>query len=336
MKKYLIVGGAGYIGSALAHYLVDNGYHVTVFDNLSTGHKEFIPKKARFIEGSISTDIAKAFVDNSISTQLIKLSNKPMYDAVFHFAAYSQVGESMINLKKYLDENYNNSRILIEECLKNGIDKFVFSSTANIFGNCTDELISETSAINPSSPYGESKLMVENLLKWVKIVNPHFNYSCLRYFNAAGADKASMYGEKHTPETHLIPLVIRATKEGNILKVFGNKYNTPDGTCIRDYIHIDDLATAHFKVLSILKNKSSNYNLGIGKGYSIMDIIKIVEQVSNKKVNYEIVGPRDGDPARLVASNQKFIAETEWIPLNNITDIVQDALSFERSQWLSQ
>lgn len=321
MKKFLVVGGAGYIGSTLSYFLLDEGYQVTILDNLSTGKEELIPPKASFIKGDLNnqSDIDKCFDHRT-------------YDAVFHFAGLSLVGESISRPELYLDQNFNNARRLILSCVKNNVEKFVFSSTANIFGNCSDNLISENSAINPSSPYGESKLMVENFLKWVHQAHPTFNYSCLRYFNAAGAEKDLRSGECHDPETHLIPLTIRALNQESPLTVFGNDYKTKDGTCVRDYIHVDDLASAHYKVLNVLSKKSQNYNIGIGKGYTIMDIINEVEKVSNSKVHYKIGSRRSGDPESLVASNSSFVEDTGWIPLNNITDIIQDAFLYEKKR----
>ena len=312
MSRYLVTGGAGYIGSHLVQELVDLGEEVVVVDNLTTGHQESLSKNIKFYIGNVGDS---SFINYVLS--------RGTYDAVFHFASRSIVNESMRQPFLYLNDNVRNSLILIETCIKYKIPKFVFSSTAALFGSPNIMPITEECCIIPGSPYGEGKLMVENILKWADEIYG-FRSACLRYFNAAGCDPLLRLGEDHRPETHLIPLVIDAAINDTPISIFGDDYPTLDGTCIRDYIHVTDLADAHIRVLDLINNKSVRYNLGTGKGYSVLDIINAGWNASNKAIKTNISDRRPGDPPILVASSKKFMKDSGWKPkFDNIDDIVE-------------
>ncbi len=302
-RRFLVTGGAGYVGSHLVLALADRGDDVVILDNLRQGHPQAVPSGVRLVKG----DIADLPLVNSL------LADGP-WDGVFHFAALSLVGESMQRPFYYLTENAARGISLIEACVAHGVTRFVLSSTANLFGEPEVIPIPETATIAPSSPYGESKLMIERALAWAeRLCGLHS--ACLRYFNAAGADPARRAGEDHTPETHLIPLVIDAALERRPeLAVFGADYPTPDGTCIRDYVHVTDLADAHLLALERLEHASVTYNLGNGLGSSVLDVIRTVEEVTGRRVPYRIADRRPGDPAMLVAASDKIKRETGWSP----------------------
>jgi UDP-glucose 4-epimerase len=318
MARYFVTGGAGYVGSHLVLALIDAGHDVTVFDNLRQGHRAAIPAGARFIEA----DIADA------GRLGAALAQGP-WDAVFHFAALSLVGESMQRPFLYFAENAGNGVRLIEACIQHGVRKFVLSSTAALFGAPERQPIAEQERIDPGSPYGESKLMIERMLHWADRI-AGLRSACLRYFNAAGADPQGRAGEDHDPETHLIPLVIDAALQRRAdIAVFGDDYATPDGTCIRDYIHVSDLAQAHIRVLDQLETRSVTYNLGNGSGHSVREVITSVERVSGRIVPARIVGRRPGDPPVLVAAAGKLRSETGWTPLYpDLDSIVRHALDW--------
>ena len=312
MSRYLVTGGAGYIGSHLVQELVDLGEEVVVVDNLTTGHQESLSRNIKFYIGNVGDS---SFINYVLS--------RGTYDAVFHFASRSIVNESMTHPFLYLGNNVRDGLTLIEACIKYEVPKFVLSSTAALFGIPESIPITEESQISPGSPYGEGKLMLENILKWADEVYG-FKSACLRYFNAAGCDPKMRLGEDHRPETHLIPIVIDAARNDTAISIFGDDYDTPDGTCIRDYIHVSDLVDAHIKVLDLIKDKSIKYNLGTGIGCSVKEIIKAVEKVSKKQINTNIKGRRLGDPAILIADSTKFINDSGWQPkFINIEDIVE-------------
>ncbi len=321
MGRYLVTGGAGYVGSHLVLALLDRGDEVVVLDNLRQGHRSAVPPAARLVVAELA-DLPKL---NEV------LASGP-WDAVFHFAALSLVGESMQRPFYYLAENAGLGIGLIEACVRHGVDKFVLSSTANLFGRPQRIPIDEDERIEPGSPYGESKLMLERALHWAGAIHG-LRSACLRYFNAAGADPAGRLGEDHNPETHLIPLVIDAALGRRPeIAVFGQDYPTPDGTCIRDYIHVADLAVAHTSALAVLDQRSVTYNLGNGAGHSVMEVIGAVERVSRRPVPVRIAGRRAGDPAVLVAGSGRLRAETGWLPRYDALDtIVAHALAWRQS-----
>jgi UDP-glucose 4-epimerase len=321
MGRFLVTGGAGYVGSHLVLALLDGGHQVVVYDNLRQGHRGAVPPEAVLIEADIG---------NERRLELV-LADGP-WDAVFHFAALSLVGESMQKPFLYLMENAALGMRLIEACVHHGVGKFILSSTANLFGNPRKIPIDEGEPVDPGSPYGESKLMIERALHWAGQING-LRYACLRYFNAAGADPGGRAGEDHNPETHLIPLVIEAAlgKRAEIA-VFGNDYPTPDGTCIRDYIHVTDLADAHLRALARLDKTSVTYNLGNGAGHSVLEVIGAVERVSGRRVPMRMAGRRAGDPAVLVAASEKLRRETGWSPrYAELDEIVRTAWAWREA-----
>ena len=321
MGRYLVTGGAGYVGSHMVQALCDGGHSVVVYDNLRQGHRDAVPTGVRLVEADIG---------NTVRLDQV-LADGP-WDAVFHFAALSLVGESMREPFTYLMENAAGGIRLIEACVHHGVKKFVLSSTAALFGNPERIPIDENERVDPGSPYGESKLMIERTLHWAdRIFGMHS--ACLRYFNAAGADPGGRLGEDHDPETHLIPLVIDAALGRRPeVAVFGHDYPTPDGTCIRDYIHVTDLAQAHLLALEQLENRSVTYNLGNGQGHSVMEVINMVEKVSGRPVPMRMAGRRAGDPAVLVAASDRLRRETGWRPKHHqLEDIVATALAWREA-----
>lgn len=319
MKTILVTGGAGYIGSHTSHELVKQGYNVVVFDNLEKGHKEFVPKGAVFYLGNLSDTsiLEKVFTENKI-------------DAVIHFAAYALVGESMSNPLKYLHNNVANAINLLNTMNKFNVKNIVFSSTCAVYGVPKKIPLDENHPKNPVNYYGLSKLMFEQALEASKAQG--INYVALRYFNAAGA--AFGIGEKHNPETHLIPLVLEAAlgKRDNI-KILGTDYPTKDGTCIRDYIHVLDLASAHILALKFTeKGKSGVYNLGTGKGHSVKEIITFCKEITKKQIKTVNGKRREGDPPELVASSLKIQKELNWKPQYDIRDIIKSAWDWHKNQ----
>jgi UDP-glucose 4-epimerase len=309
--KIFVAGGAGYIGSGCTEYLLDNGYEVTVFDSLVTGHREAVDPRAEFIKGDLA--------DREL---LFDIFTKEKFDGIMHFAAFSLVGESMENPGKYFMNNDASGINLIDAAVKGKVKSFVFSSTAATFGIPEEMPIKETSPQNPINPYGESKLIFEKMLSWYNKIYG-LKYTALRYFNAAGATKK--FGEAHSPETHLIPLILQVAqgKRDNI-KIFGNDYPTPDGTCLRDYIHITDLAQAH--MLALDSPRSGHYNLGNGNGYSVKEIIDVARQVTGHPIPVETSPRRPGDPATLIADSSLAKKELGWKPqFDKVTDIVSSA-----------
>ncbi len=313
----LVLGGAGYIGSHTVYELIENGIDTVVADNLQTGYEKAIHQKARFYKGDIRD---KEFLDN--------LFKKEKIDAVIHFAANSLVGESMTNPLKYYDNNLYGTMVLLKSMVENNIDKIVFSSTAATYGEPENIPILETDNTNPTNTYGETKLSMEKMFKWVS--NAHgLRFVALRYFNACGAHKSGKIGEAHKPETHLIPLVLQAangTREN--ITIFGDDYNTKDGTCIRDYIHVTDLANAHILACEYLNQGGKNdiFNLGNGVGFSVKEIIDVARKVTNRPIPAITAQRRAGDPAILVASSQKAKNILHWAPqYADIDKIISDA-----------
>ena len=321
MARYLVTGGAGYVGSHLVRALLARGDEVVVLDNLRQGHRAAIPAGVQFVEAELADRqrVAEVFAGWQ-------------FDAVFHFAALSLVGESMREPLRYCAENCANSLWLADAAVRAGVMKFVFSSTAALFGDPKQVPIAEDAALAPASAYGESKLMVERGLAWADQAHG-LRSACLRYFNAAGADPGGEIGEDHDPETHLIPLCIGAALGTRpALVVFGTDYATPDGTCIRDYVHVNDLASAHIAVLPLLAERSLRFNLGNGAGYSVRQVIDSVERIGGLPVPHSFGPRRAGDPAVLVAASAALRRETGWVPrFPGLDDIVQTAWAWHEA-----
>ena len=311
--KVLVTGGAGYIGSVTVEQLVEAGNQVAVFDNLSQGHRAAVHEDAEFFFGDLAN---RDDVDSAIS------GFRP--DAVMHFAAKSLVGESMQSPFLYLGDNVRNGLNLLESVVEYGIRKFILSSTANLFDDPETIPIDEKERIIPGSPYGESKHILERMLYWLDRTGK-LRFAALRYFNAAGATKYR--GEDHNPETHLIPLVLQvALGQRKEIKVFGNDYETPDGTCIRDYIHVADLAQAHRLALHAIDHTSHVYNLGNGLGFSVQQVLDAAREITGHAIPSEVVGRRPGDVATLVAASDKVRADLGWKPEHpEILGIIESA-----------
>jgi UDP-glucose 4-epimerase len=314
-ERILVTGGAGYIGSVVVKQLLDCGYEPIIFDDLSHGHRAALPASARLIVG----DIADRAMLERIFAEF-----RPQ--AVMHFAAFIEAGESMQRPEKYFRNNTANALTLLETVLAHGVQRFVFSSTAALYGTPEKTPIEEDARLQPTNAYGESKLLVERMLAWLHRVHG-LRYACLRYFNAAGA--AGDRGEDHHPESHLIPIALQvALGVRQQVAIFGTDYPTSDGTCIRDYVHVSDLAAAHLLVLEALKEKERLiYNLGNGRGFSVREVIDTVRKVTGQAIPAEESPRRPGDPAVLVASSEKIKRELGWKP--EYTDLE----SIVRSAW---
>ncbi|MEV3859715.1 UDP-glucose 4-epimerase GalE [Streptomyces sp. NPDC050095] len=317
MGKYLVTGGAGYVGSVVAQHLLEAGHDVTVLDNLSTGFREGVPSGATFVEGDIR-DAAK-WLDSS-------------YDAVLHFAAFSQVGESVVKPEKYWDNNVGGTMALLAAMRSAGVRKLVFSSTAATYGEPVSTPITETDPTAPTSPYGASKLAVDHMITGEAHAHGLAAVS-LRYFNVAGAYGSC--GERHDPESHLIPLVLQvAAGQRDAISVYGDDYPTPDGTCIRDYIHVADLAEAHLLAVDAARPAEHLIcNLGNGNGFSVREVVETVRQVTGHPIP-EVVAPRrGGDPAVLVASAATARERLGWNPSRaDLAGIVADAWRFAQAR----
>ena len=318
--KVLVLGGAGYIGSHTVYMLIERGYEVVVVDNLATGFVSLIHPEATFYKGDIKD---KEFLTCVFTEEQIK--------GVIHFAANSLVGESMEKPLKYYDNNVYGTQVLLEVMNEFNVKSIVFSSSAATYGNVEVMPITEDSPNNPSSAYGETKVVMEKMMKWCDLAYG-IKYVALRYFNACGAHPNGVIGELHNPETHLIPLVLQVPLgKRELISVYGNDYKTSDGTCIRDYIHVLDLADAHIKALEYLEmgGASDYFNLGSGVGFSVLEIIDAAEKVVGKPIKREVVGRRAGDPDILVASNVKAKAVLGWdLQHSEIEEIISSAWKF--------
>jgi len=314
--KILVTGGAGYIGSVVAEELIRDGHDVVVYDNLSKGHRAAVTEGVTLVEGNLAEKekLSSALRDYQI-------------EAVFHMAADSLVGESVINPQKYFKSNVVDGLTLLESMLETGIRRIVFSSTAAVYGEPQKQPIEETDPTNPTNPYGESKLAFERALHWYEGAYG-LRYASLRYFNAAGA--TTQCGESHTPETHLIPIVLEtAIGRRQHLEIYGDDYSTADGTCVRDYIHVADIARAHVLALKVLEERSGIFNLGSGgRGYSVREIIGAASEVTGADIPTRVIARRAGDPAVLIASSDKARRELNWFPAH------QDINSIIESAWL--
>ena len=313
----LILGGAGYIGSHCTYDFIERGLDVVIADNLQTGHIEAVHPKARFYKGDIRD---KEFLDN--------LFKKEKIEAVVHFAASSLVGESMQDPLKYYDNNLYGTMVLLKSMVENNVKKIVFSSTAATYGEPESIPILETDKTEPTNPYGETKLAMEKMFKWANVAYG-INFVSLRYFNACGAHKSGQIGEDHDPESHLISIILQvANKKREHINIFGDDYNTPDGTCIRDYIHVTDLAQAHYLAIKFLEenNKSEIFNLGNGTGFSVKEVIETARKVTGDKIPEVISQRRAGDPARLIASSEKAKEVLGWRPqYTSLEEIIETA-----------
>jgi UDP-glucose 4-epimerase len=314
--KFLVTGGAGYIGSHMVKFLQDRNFEVDVIDNFSTGNEWAIRNCNVY-----NIDL----LDNVALDSILSQNN---YDAVFHFAAKSVVSESLVFENEYIHNNVTASKNLLDSIIKHNIKNIIFSSSASVFGSVDSIKIDESHPKLPLNPYGKSKLIFEKML-YEQADSLNINAVILRYFNAAGADKGSEIGEFHNPETHLIPSILNNLLDaGPALKVYGNEHKTKDGTCIRDYIHVSDLVNAHFLAFNKLNYDKGcfDYNLGNGNGFSVLEIIKACELVTKKKVNFEFVSKREGEAEYLVANSSKAISELNWnIVHSDIYEIIESA-----------
>jgi len=316
-----VTGGAGYIGSVVTEELIKDGHEVVVYDNLVKGHRDAVVEHARFVEGDLhdSDKLRQTFKDNQI-------------DAVIHMAAYSLVGESVEQPAKYYHNNVVAGLVLLDAMRECGVSRIVFSSTAAVYGKPKGQPILESAPLNPTNPYGETKLAFERAMHWYERAYG-LRYASLRYFNAAGATEKC--GEDHDPETHIIPITLQAAagKRAQV-EIFGDDYLTPDGTCVRDYIHVVDLARAHILALGVLSERSVIYNLGCGgDGYSVRDVIETVRRVTGREVPVRMGPRRAGDPAVLIASTDKIKRELGWRPqFQDLGLIVESAWAWARDK----
>jgi UDP-glucose 4-epimerase len=319
-RRFLVTGGAGYVGSHLVAALCDRGDTAVVLDNLSIGHRQAVPSGVGLIEADLA--------DGAAVDEVLK--DGP-WEAVFHFAALSQVGESMREPLRYLMENAGNGMRLIDACVRHRVGRFVLSSTAALFDATSDDPIPADAPIDPNSPYGDSKWMIERALRWASQVHG-MRFACLRYFNAAGADPQGRLGEDHRPETHLMPLAIDAALGRRPpLTVFGTDYPTRDGTCVRDYIHVTDLAAAHLLALDAIQDRNIRWNLGNGAGYSVLEVLQSVERISGRLVPHVLSDRRQGDAASLVASAEPAL-KAGWQPrYAALDDIVRTAFLWRQA-----
>ncbi len=321
--RILVTGGAGYIGSHTVKLLEEKGFEVVVYDNLSNGHEEAV-LNSRFVKGDI---LERAKLDD--------LLTEIEFDAVIHFAAFIEVGESVKKPLEFFNNNVSGTLNLLSLLKKHGVKKFVFSSTAAVYGNPDKTPIEEDFDLKPINPYGNTKLTVEKVLGDMSVAGD-INYIALRYFNASGADESGLIGESHNPETHLIPLVLKTAKgERDSIKIFGTDYPTKDGTCIRDYIHVNDLANAHVLALNYLLDggDSDVFNCGYGVGYSVREIIDTAKKVTGVDFKVEEAERREGDPAVLVADNEKIKRVLGWQPVHNdIEFIIKTAWNWEKNK----
>ncbi len=318
----LVLGGAGYIGSHTVYELIDKGEDVVIIDNLETGHIEAIHPKARFYKGDIRN---RTFLDS--------VFDKEKIDAAIHFAANSLVGESMVNPLKYYDNNLCGTKVLLESMVAHGIDKIVFSSTAATYGEPEKLPILESDKTEPTNTYGETKLSMEKMFKWTAKAH-NLRYVSLRYFNACGAHASGTIGEDHNPETHLIPLILQVpNSKREHINIFGNDYDTKDGTCVRDYIHVTDLAQAHILAVEYLckGNESDIFNLGNGIGFTVNEVIETARKVTGHPIPAVIDKRRAGDPAQLIASSEKAKTVLGWKPEHDsLEEIIASAWNWHK------
>ena len=322
MNNILVVGGAGYIGSHVVKMLKGNGFNVTVYDNLSKGHRKAV-RGIDFVKGDLGD-----------KKKLAKVFKEKQINAVMHFAAFIEVGESVKEPARYYNNNVVKVVNLLDAMVENGVKYFVFSSSAATFGEPQTPKITEDHPQNPINPYGQTKLIVEKILKDYDVAYG-LKSMILRYFNAAGADESGKIGEAHSPESHLMPIILQAAKgERESIKVFGSDYPTKDGTCIRDFVHVNDLSRAHILALKKMfeTNQSDNFNLGSGSGYSVKEVIETAKKITGKEIKTEYVARRAGDPAVLVADSAKAQKVLGWQISYNLDKIISTAWKWETSR----
>ena len=319
--RILVTGGAGYVGGTVAQLMLDQGHQVVVYDNLCHAHRSMIPAEAEFVEGDLAD---RAAMEKLLHTGI---------DGVMHFAALIEAGESMKKPEIYFRNNSASTLTLLEAMLATGVQRLVFSSTAAVYGEPESTPIREDAPLRPTNAYGESKLLVEHMLGWLNRIHG-FRYASLRYFNVAGAIEGR--GEAHEPESHIIPLILDvALGRRESIKVFGRDYPTPDGTCIRDYIHVQDLARAHLLALEALKERDKLiYNLGNGVGFSVREVIESARRVTGHPIPVEECPRRPGDPAVLIASSEKIGAELGWKPeYTSLDEIIESAWKWQQIRY---
>lgn len=320
---YLVCGGAGYIGSHMVNHLIESGKTVIVADNLMTGHKKAVHPKATFIEADLRDAEAMS-----------KIFEKQGIEGVYHFAASSLVGESSVDPLKYYKNNLYGTMVLLEVMIKYGVKHLVFSSTAAVYGEPRSIPITELDETKPTNPYGETKLAMERMIEWVSKTS-ELKYVSLRYFNASGAHSDGKIGEAHQPETHLIPIILQVPlMKRDYISIYGSDYKTTDGTCIRDYIHVEDLIDAHQLAMNFLETEGENriYNLGSGTGFSVKEMIDAARQITHHEIVEKVSARREGDPSTLVASSEKIKDELGWEPKkNNIMTIIEDAWRWHKN-----
>ena len=323
MSSILVLGGAGYIGSHTVYELIENGDDVVIVDNLETGFREAVHPKAKFYEGDIRN---REFIDSVFDQEEI--------DGVIHFAANSQVGESMKDPLKYYNNNLCGTEVLLESMVAHGIDKIVFSSTAATYGEPECIPIMETDRTLPTNCYGETKLSMEKMFKWTSLAH-NLRYVSLRYFNACGASPNGQIGEAHNPETHLIPLILQVpNNQREYISIFGNDYDTKDGTCVRDYIHVNDLVQAHILAMKYLRdgNESNIFNLGNGVGFTVKEVVETARKVTGHPIPAKEEPRRTGDPSTLIASSSKAREILGWKPLyDDLETIISTAWNWHKS-----
>lgn len=322
--KILVLGGAGYIGSHTVYELVDAGEDVVILDNLETGHREAVHPKAKFYHGDLRD---RSFVDSV-------LDSEKDIDAVIHFAANSLVGESMTDPLKYYDNNLCGTKVLLESMVAHGLDKIVFSSTAATYGEPEKIPIEETDRTEPTNTYGETKLSMEKMFKWTGLAHG-LRFVSLRYFNACGAHVSGEIGEAHNPESHLIPLILQVPLgKREAISIFGDDYDTKDGTCVRDYIHVTDLAQAHILAVKYLMEGGTSdiFNLGNGVGFTVKEVIETARKVTEDPIKAVVSPRRAGDPARLIASSEKAKRILGWKPEHaDLEEIIATAWKWHKN-----
>lgn len=322
--RILITGGAGYIGGTVAQMLLEQGHTVTIYDNLCHAQREMVPAGAQFVEADLAD-----------KQRLEAIFSAEKYDGVMHFAALIEAGESMKSPELYFRNNSASTLSLFEAMLAKGVNRLVFSSTAAVYGEPESTPIREDAPLRPTNAYGESKLLVERMLIWLNQIHG-FRYASLRYFNVAGAEPSAGRGESHEPESHLIPLILDvAMGRRQSIKIFGQDYPTPDGTCIRDYIHVSDLARAHLLAFNALADRDKLiYNIGNGRGFTVREVVESVRRVTGKPIAVEEVPRRPGDPAVLIASSEKIERDLGWRPqFADLDDIVATAWGWHQKRY---